>query len=90
MRSRVTYPGPVISTHQATRSVRGGLFVSLFAIATAVSDAPCTESFSPRTINRCGVSAAGRPGDDPEGGLPPVSADMFLRVAPTMVGATPR
>ncbi len=36
MRSGVTYPGPVISTHQATRSVRGGLFVSLFAIAGVV------------------------------------------------------
>jgi hypothetical protein len=47
-------------------------------MATAVSLAPWTESFdSPRTINRCGVSAAGRPGDDPEGGLPPESADMF-------------
>src|SRR5512146_1662595 len=55
------------------------------AVATAVSDAPNSLVFCAPMASRCGVSAAGRPGDDPEGGLPPVF-DMVLSTPSTLDG----
>src|SRR5688572_5547034 len=49
------------------------------ACATAVSCAPIIESLWPsldRTIIRCGVSAAGLPGELPLDGLPPEPVDI--------------
>src|SRR5687767_10984485 len=76
--------GPAAAVSSIERSDRE------VATATAVSEPTSVELSAPscdRTINRPGVSAAGRPGEDPPPGLSP--EPVVIRPTKSMVGAGP-